>query len=111
MPLYKFKTCENCNFQEITISLNYSNYTPEIDCPCGKGKAKRIFLSFSNANGMTAKQKELGVKSSRVDAGNYMKEQRDIRKKEYPPESREANTNELWTGKEGLDGITRIPDL
>ena len=39
----------------------------------------------------------------------FMKDQKSVRKKSYDPNSREAQTNEIWTGKEGLDGITQIP--
>ena len=38
-----------------------------------------------------------------------MKDQKSVRKKSYDPNSREAQTNEIWTGKEGLDGITQLP--
>lgn len=43
MPIYEFK-CEKCGkiFEEIT-DFN----TKEMDCPCGKGKAYRIFSAFS----------------------------------------------------------------
>lgn len=111
MPLYKFSKCEQCKFEEISLFLNYNDYAPEIDCPCGQGKARRLFSNFSSVNGMTVRQKELGVKQSRIDAGRYMKEQTETRKKEYPADSRQANTNEYWTGTEGLDGLTQLPDL
>jgi hypothetical protein len=39
----------------------------------------------------------------------FVKDQRDVRKSSYSPDSRESKSNELWTGKEGLDGITTLP--
>jgi hypothetical protein len=39
----------------------------------------------------------------------FVKDQTELRKKSYDPNSREAKTNEYWTGKEGLDGITSLP--
>ena len=39
----------------------------------------------------------------------FMKDQKGVRKKSYDPNSREAKSNEIWTGKEGLDGVTSLP--
>jgi hypothetical protein len=38
-----------------------------------------------------------------------MKGQREVRKKTYGADTREGQSNELWTGKEGLDGVTSLP--
>lgn len=38
-----------------------------------------------------------------------LKEQKNVRKQSYDPNSRESRSNEFWTGKEGLDGITSLP--
>ena len=38
-----------------------------------------------------------------------MKDQKNVRKKNYAPDTREAKSNEIWLGKEGLDGITQLP--
>ena len=35
--------------------------------------------------------------------------EKNVRKQSYDPNSRESQSNELWTGKEGLDGITSLP--
>jgi len=35
--------------------------------------------------------------------------QKTVRKNSYDPNSRESKSNEYWTGKEGLDGITSLP--
>lgn len=111
MPLYKFKCCEECSQTEFTLLLTIDNYTSEVQCPCKKGIAKRVFSSFAHKDGFTKQQKEAGVKENRIEATAYTKHQRELRKKEYPPGSREAVSNELWTGKEGLDGITNIADI
>ena len=50
--------------------------------------------------GLTAAEKNAGVKKSRRDAGNYMRDAREKRKKEFGPNSREGQSNELWTGGE-----------
>jgi hypothetical protein len=39
----------------------------------------------------------------------FVKDQKNVRKNSYDPNSREAKSNEYWTGKEGLDGITSLP--
>ena len=39
----------------------------------------------------------------------FVKDQTELRKKSYDPNSREAKSNEIWTGKEGLDGVTSLP--
>lgn len=39
----------------------------------------------------------------------FVKDQKSVRKTSYDPTSREAKSNEYWTGKEGLDGITSLP--
>ena len=39
----------------------------------------------------------------------FVKDQKTVRKNSYDPNSRESKSNEYWTGKEGLDGITSLP--
>ena len=109
MPRYEY-IC-NCDGQEksYTVRLSFSEYKPEIPCPCGKGLAARRFTDVSVVQGLTANEKKFGSNKNRKDMAEYVKDQRDVRKSSYDPNSREANTNELWTGKEGLDGITSLP--
>lgn len=38
----------------------------------------------------------------------FVKDQREVRKSTYAPDTRESKSNELWTGKEGLDGVTTL---
>jgi len=58
---------------------------------------------------LTAKEKQFGTTTKRKEMADFMKDQKGIRKKSYDPNSREAKSNEIWTGKEGLDGVTSLP--
>lgn len=109
MPRYEF-VC-NCETEpkSFVISLSFSDYNEEIPCPCGKGTAKRVFNSFSIQEGLTAKEKQFGTTTKRKQMADFVKEQKNVRKQSYDPNSRESQSNELWTGKEGLDGITSLP--
>ena len=108
MPRYEFAcNCEN-EPKSFVISLSFSEYKEEIPCPCGNGIAKRVFNSFSLQDGLTAKEKQFGTTSKRKQMSEFVKDQTELRKKSYDPNSREAKTNEYWTGKEGLDGITSL---
>ena len=109
MPRYEY-LCE-CDIEPktFTISLSYNDYKPIIACPCGKGEAKRVFNSFNVQEGVTAKEKQFGTTVKRKQMTEFVKDQKSVRKNSYDPNSREAKSNEYWTGKEGLDGITSLP--
>jgi hypothetical protein len=109
MPRYEY-IC-NCDFEPKTyvINLSFSDYKPEIPCPCGDGIAKRKFSSFSVQDGLTAKEKKFGTTSNRKNMADFMKDQKTVRKSSYAPDTRESVSNEIWLGKEGLDGITSMP--
>lgn len=110
MPRYEY-VCKCNNGEQIYIlNLSFSEYTPEILCPCGSGNnCKRKFSTVSVKNGMTAKEKQFGTTENRRNMADFMKDQKNIRKKSYAPDSRESKSNEIWVGKEGLDGITQLP--
>lgn len=109
MPRYEYLcNCEN-EPKIFTLSLSFSEYQPKIPCPCGKGEANRVFNSFTVQEGLTAKEKQFGTTLKRKQMTDFVKDQKEIRQKSYDPNSREAKTNEYWTGKEGLDGITSLP--
>lgn len=80
-------------------------------CQCGKeGIAKRVFdNSVSVHQGLTANEKKIGTTKKRKEMGEFMKGQREVRKKTYGAGTREGQSNELWTGKEGMDGVTSLP--
>lgn len=89
--------------------MSFEEYKPEIPCPCGIGVAKRKFNNFSVQQGLTANEKKFGSTTKRKQMADFTKDQKELRKKSYSPDSREAKSNEFWTGKEGLDGITSLP--
>ena len=47
--------------------------------------------------------------NKRKQMADFMKDQKNVRKQSYAADTREAKSNEIWTGKEGLDGITQLP--
>ena len=109
MPRYEF-ACTCSNIEKIfVVRMSFSDYKSEIPCPCGDGIAKRQFNDVNVAEGLTANEKKFGSTQNRKNMAEFVKDQRDVRKQSYDPESREAKTNEIWTGKEGLDGITSLP--
>lgn len=109
MPRYEYKC--NCNTSEkiYVVRMSFDNYKEEIPCPCGVGKAKRVFNDFSVNQGLTANEKKMGSNIKRKEMAEFTKYQREIRKKSYAPDTRESESNELWLGKEGRDGVTSLP--
>lgn len=72
--------------------------------------AKRVFdTSTSIQHGLTANEKRIGTTKKRKEMGEFMKDQREVRKKTYGSNTREGQSNELWTGREGVDGVTTLP--
>jgi len=109
MPRYEFACSCSEDEKIFVIRMSFSDYKCEIPCPCGKGTAKRMFSDVNVAEGLTANEKKFGSTQNRKNMADFVKDQRDVRKQSYDPNSREAQTNEIWTGKEGLDGITSLP--
>ena len=68
-----------------------------------------MFNTFAGQEGLTANEKKLGTTNKRKQMAEFMKDQKTLRKKSYSADTREAKSNEIWTGKEGLDGITSLP--
>lgn len=89
--------------------MSINDYKNEIPCPCGSGVAQRKFSNFTLTYGLTANEKRSGSNVKRKEMAEFVKDQRETRKKAYSPDSREAKSNELWLGKEGQDGITSLP--
>lgn len=109
MPLYEYACdCEG-ERRVFSVRLSLSEYKEELPCPCGNGMAKRVFSATPTRQGMSAFEKRIGTTSARKEMGDYMKDQREIRKKTYGSDTREGKSNEIWTGKEGLDGVTSMP--
>lgn len=110
MPTYEFN-CK-CGEEEkiYTLVLTFEDYKNVKNCPCGSGNsAQRIFSGFTVDQGLTAKEKKFGTTNNRRQMADFMKDQKNVRKKNYAPDTREAKSNEIWLGKEGLDGITQLP--
>lgn len=109
MPRYEY-ACE-CNGERKTFMMRFSlsEYKPEIPCPCGNGVARRIFSDVAVHQGLTAAEKSAGTTKTRKEMGEFMKDQRSVRKKTYGASTREGQSNEIWTGKEGLDSVTQLP--
>jgi len=111
MPLYEF-SCANHGSEPhvFTLQMNVSDYVSNPACPdCGE-ESQRVFGSVAVQSGRTAAQKAAGTSKRTIDYGNYMKEQREQRKKNYGPNTREGQSNELWTGNEVKDGVIKGPD-
>lgn len=109
MPRYEF-IC-NCSEEQkiFTVKLLISDYKSEIPCPCGNGLAKRKFGDVIVTHGLTANEKKFGTTNKRKEMAEFVKNQKDVRKQSYDPTTRESKSNELWLGKEGLDGVTSLP--
>ena len=71
--------------------------------------AVRVFTTFAVQEGRTANEIKFGTTNKRKQMADFMKDQKQVRKKSYAADTREAKSNEIWTGKEGLDGITSLP--
>ena len=69
----------------------------------------RVFTTFAVQEGRTANEIKFGTTNKRKQMADFMKDQKQVRKKSYAADTREAKSNEIWTGKEGLDGITSLP--
>lgn len=109
MPRYEYICTCSDEEKSYVVRMSFNDYQSEIPCPCGVGVAKRKFSDVTVTEGLTANEKKSGSNIRRKEMANFVKDQRNIRKNSYAPDTREAKTNELWTGKEGLDGITSLP--
>jgi hypothetical protein len=111
MPRYEY--CCKCDGSEkkFTVNISFNEYSPEIPCPCGteNGLAVRVFTTFTVQEGRSANEIKFGTTNKRKQMADFMKDQKQVRKKSYAADTREAKSNEIWTGKEGLDGITSLP--
>ena len=76
------------------------------------GKACALYGTFGDCTAFMntgPKEKQFGTTVKRKQMAEFVKDQKNVRKTSYDPNSREAKSNENWTGKEGLDGITSLP--
>lgn len=103
MPLYDFK-CTACGQGDeeyfFTLSMSMNTDRSVVACnACGQtDNVLRVFSVPSFHNGMTANEKAAGTTKSRFDSGKFMRDHREKRKREYGPNTREGQSNELWAG-------------
>lgn len=99
MPKYTFLCSDSeCN-HEFNVYISANEYNSEQSCPECKNKAKRVFTAVSVHHGRTIAQKTSGASLRTIEHGKFMKDAREKRKKAHDPNSREAQSNELWTGE------------
>jgi putative FmdB family regulatory protein len=114
MPIYDF-ICEKCEENKnkdfiFEAKVSISEKT-ESECPkCKKTTNKQKFASIPFSFGLTAAEKKAGTTKKRFEMGKHMKNERTKRKKESAPNSRDAISNELWTGSEVDRGVIKGPD-
>jgi putative FmdB family regulatory protein len=110
MPTYPFR-CLNDDCKNVfDIIMTVSEYCATQTCPTCNNDAQRIYTVVAVHQGRTLSQKQSGASLKTIEHGKYMKDAREKRKKNYHPDSREAQSNELWTGSEVNDGIIDAPD-
>lgn len=81
-------------------------------CPgCGSKNTQRHYSSFAVHYGLTASQKSAGTTKKRVEMGQFMHDQKNKRKKEHAPGTREHDSNELWLGNEFKNGVLKKSDM
>jgi putative FmdB family regulatory protein len=114
MPIYQFK-CSKCKKNNnkdciFEIQQSMSEYSGKAECPeCGKLSKKRIFNTFAIHQGLNACEKIAGTTKQRFETGKHMKNERDKRKKNAEPGTKDAISNEYWTGTEGDRGVISKP--
>ena len=102
MPTYDFK-CLQCSEEKnkFNIKQSVSEYTGEAICPnCGTKTTCRIYTPVAVHWGLTVAEKIAGTTKQRFEMGKHVKDQRDNRKKNAEPGTREAESNEYWVGGE-----------
>jgi hypothetical protein len=105
--------CSKNNKEDYFFELNcsMSEYTGKSKCPiCGKQSKTRIYTPPAIHMGMTAAEKSAGTTKQRVDYAKYVRDARDKRKRQADPNSRDAKSNELWTGSEVERGVISGPN-
>lgn len=108
MPNYEFEYTDNegqTHYFEEWVDVNRRELIDEMKSPCGQYPAKRVWTVPSVHEGMTLKEKTSGTTKYRKEFSNYARSQRESRKKNSDPNSREAISNELWTGNESFKNV------
>ena len=109
MPIYAFN-CSDCECEFEVFTTFEKSTSEKWPCEeCSSENTKKVPGLAAFHMGLTAAEKNAGVKSGRKDMGAYMKDARDKRKKEFGPNSREGQSNELWTGGEYDKSVWKGP--
>lgn len=112
MPIYEYQRIDSDGTIERWEAIrSMSDRDDPIDAPSGKGKGTRVISNFGAIHfGLTATEKAVGTTPHRKEWGKYMKDNREKRKKNYSPTTREGMSNELWVGNEVKDGVIAAPN-
>lgn len=110
MPKYQFRCSNEECCEEFNIWMLASEYDANQPCPKCLSQSQRVFTTVFVHQGRTISQKQSGTSLKTIEHGKYMKDAREKRKKNYDPQSREAQSNELWVGTEVQDGVIKAPE-
>jgi putative FmdB family regulatory protein len=115
LPTYSFR-CDACpknegNEKYFDLSMGMNDDRSNVLCPDCGGKTARIFHVPATNEGLTAFEKGAGTTKHRADLGKFMRSERQKRKRNYGPGTREGDSNELWAGNEVRDGVIKGPDV
>lgn len=108
MPNYEFEYVDNdgqVHYFEQWVEADRQDLVAEMKSPCGQYPASRVWTAPPMHHGMTAKEKTSGTTKYRKEFSHYAREQRYERKKNSEPGTREAISNELWTGNESFKNV------
>lgn len=108
MPIYPFR-CEECS-GEFDVFASYEKATSEKwPCEhCGSTDTKKVPALLTYHMGLTAAEKSAGVKKSRRDAGNYMRDARDKRKKNLVLIQEKGNQMNFGLAENTINKCSRV---
>ena len=106
--------CENSGAIELLFEQSFPMTTDfsqvKATCPdCDGNNTQKVMSTFAVHYGLTNNEKTAGTTKRRKDVGAYMRDARDIRKREARPGTKDAVSNEIWTGSEVTRGVIEGP--
>lgn len=110
MPKYSFRCSNEQCLNEFVLHMHFKDYNPEQQCPECSSTSVRLYTAITIHQGRTLAQKTSGASKRTIEHGKYMKDAREKRKRKYAPDSREAQSNELWVGSEVQDEVIKVPE-